>query len=106
MVRRLPRSKRTDTLFPDTTLFRSSSGSAGASTATPMCRWGSALPRSSVSWWSVWPRCGGSSAAGGSSRPDGSGLFALALRLALLLVFADQPGEFVILGIEVGHGQA
>src|SRR3546814_5561125 len=33
MIRRLPRSTRTDTLFPYTTLFRSSGASAGARNA-------------------------------------------------------------------------
>src|SRR3546814_20951563 len=34
MIRRLPRSTRTDTLFPYTTLFRSSGASAGARNAS------------------------------------------------------------------------
>src|SRR3546814_8980567 len=38
MIRRPPRSTRTDTLFPYTTLFRSQSASAGAHTATRMNR--------------------------------------------------------------------
>src|SRR3546814_6266892 len=52
MIRRPPRSTRTDTLFPDTTLFRSAGGNtrlldAGVGlTAGPACRGGAgSLPR-------------------------------------------------------------
>src|SRR3546814_8903858 len=37
MVRRPPRSTRTDTLFPYTTLFRSLSGRRPRAASTPMC---------------------------------------------------------------------
>src|SRR3546814_18931660 len=38
MIRRPPRSTRTDTLFPDTTLFRSSRGTARADSVPPVRR--------------------------------------------------------------------
>src|SRR3546814_8596009 len=44
MVRRPPRSTRTDTLFPDTTLFRSSDSAALDAVAELMVRAGRDLP--------------------------------------------------------------
>src|SRR3546814_20515171 len=57
MIRRPPRSTRTDTLLPDPTLFRSPSASRASSHAPSTSRAGR-LKRA-LSAWSVAPRAGG-----------------------------------------------
>src|SRR3546814_1389276 len=47
MIRRPPRSTRTDTLFPYTTLFRSLTGRWPGLRRTPLCRFGADRTRAS-----------------------------------------------------------
>src|SRR3546814_12091292 len=65
MIRRPPRSTRTDTLFPYTTLFRSSSRRRAPSPATPLTRRASA----DVEACSPAPRRRKGSTGGGDHRP-------------------------------------
>src|SRR3546814_20327721 len=51
MIRRPPRSTRTDTLFPYTTLFRSPASSGWLVTNPP---YGERLPDNDVELWSAW----------------------------------------------------
>src|SRR3546814_11054057 len=51
MIRRPPRSTRTDTLFPYTTLFRSQTNSRGVRRSQPLCC--EALTRPPALW--LWP---------------------------------------------------
>src|SRR3546814_2331364 len=50
MIRRPPRSTRTDTLFPYTTLFRSSIGRADFSTSGRRLMVAARMPGSSIAW--------------------------------------------------------
>src|SRR3546814_9502167 len=74
MIRRPPRSTRTDTLFPYTTLFRSwrifvpwrSSKAPGPSSSISTAPWSTACPTSTPPWPPSWP----SAATGRSTRSE------------------------------------